>query len=128
MTPRESVNEHRAVASLGPLGTNINLKEILCEKEERVVGQDWCVRWENQFLQISEEHEAMNLAGKSVIVTNQLDATLVIRSGGVKLNWTLLTHRPAMQRPRVKKQVVNNQKWKPSASHPWQQPFKKRAA
>ena len=31
-------------------------EEVLCVQEERVVGQDWCVRWQNRWLQIEKVH------------------------------------------------------------------------
>jgi hypothetical protein len=125
VAPQDHGDEHRAVKSLGP---GVCLEEILCQREDRVVGQDWCVRWENQFLQIGKEHEPMNLVGKLVTVASRLDGTLVIRNDGVKLNWTMLSHRPSAPRLRARKPVVNNKKWTPPTTHPWQLPLKKQVA
>ena len=36
----------------GRLEAGLVLEQVLCVQEERVVGQDWCVRWRNRWLQI----------------------------------------------------------------------------
>ncbi len=40
---------HRAV----PAG--MRLDEALCEQEWQAVGQDWCVRWRNGYLQVAQD-------------------------------------------------------------------------
>ena len=44
------------------------MAEVLCPQEERVVGEDWCVRYENRILQIAKRHEALALAGRKIRV------------------------------------------------------------
>ncbi|MGH3185462.1 MAG: ISNCY family transposase, partial [Streptosporangiaceae bacterium] len=48
-------------------GAGLVLNEVLCVQEHRVVGQDWCVRWRNRWLQIGSRHAAMNLPRRRVL-------------------------------------------------------------
>ena len=62
-----------ALRSAEPVLEVDELGEVLCVAEERVVGQDWCVRWKGRWLQIDEEHERLGLAGKRVEVREKAD-------------------------------------------------------
>ena len=57
---------------------SMNLAEVLCVQEERVVGQDWCVRWKNRWLQIEKRHEQLSLAGKRVLVKQRSGGDLIV--------------------------------------------------
>lgn len=101
------------------LSAELKLAEVLCVREERVVGNDWCVRWKSRWLQIAAEHAELRLAGKRVSVAELTDGQLLVRSGRMRLSIRQLRERPAPARIRQKKAVVNNVGWKPAASHPW---------
>ena len=70
---------HRAVDA------QVVLEEVLCVQEERVVGQDWCVRWKNRWLQIDGRHAGLNLAGKRVLVKQRAIGELVVEHKGERL-------------------------------------------
>jgi transposase len=110
----DPADAHRPVSSLGP---GVVLEEVLCEQEERVVGQDWCVRWDNRFLQISREHETLGLAGKRVLVKRKRDGSLVLEHKGVRLAWEPVPRRPS--KPRPKPTFTNNKRYVPPENHPW---------
>jgi transposase len=114
---RDKADAHRRV----PRGTK--LAEVLCLEEGRSVGQDWCVRYRNRWLQIDRAHERLGLAGKSVTVRELLDGTIRLLHEGRPLRWSELPGRPA--KVKAKKRIVNNKAWKPSAK---QQPPRFRKA
>src|SRR6185437_9829798 len=60
--PKKQQDLHREVDAA------TKLDEVLCVQEQRVVGQDWCVRWKNRWLQIEKKHEGLRLANKRVLV------------------------------------------------------------
>lgn len=93
------------------------LEEILCVQEQRVVGNDWCVRWRNQWLQIDAAHASLRLAGRKVLIKQRADGQRVIEYQGTTLRFTDCSSRPQAARPR--KPIVNNRRYKPSAAHPW---------
>lgn len=102
---------HRAVDA------QMNLADVLCVQEARVVGEDWCVRWRNRWLQVAPCHAALGLAGRRVLVRQRADGELIVQHNGARLRCLELRHRPAAV--RAKRPVVNNRKWKPSMDHPW---------
>ena len=109
--PRHSADLHR------PLPGDVVLEELLCVQEERVVGQDWCVRWRNQWLQIEAGKASAGLAGQRVTVKALADGSLRITHQGRPLDYRLLASRPVAA--KSKPLIVNNKPWKPAADHPW---------
>lgn len=96
---------------------SVKLDEVLCVREERVVGQDWCVRWRNRWLQIEKRHEGLRLANKRVQVKQKRDGALIVQYKEQRLTCRELAQRPTPA--KQKKPVVNNRQWKPESSHPW---------
>ncbi len=107
----DPVDAHRVV------DRNTNLAEALREQERHVAGRDWCVRWENAYLQIAAEHEKLALPGKQVIVKSMRDGMLVMEHQGQPLKGSAVKQRP--EPPKEKRPIKNNKPWKPSKSHPW---------
>lgn len=110
--PAQAGDRHRAC----PAG----IAEVLCVQEQRVVGQDWCVRWKNRWVQIMAGPASAGLAGKTVLVKQLGDGKLLVERAGQKLACSELLARPqvaAAARPRVAQ--VNNKKWKPGPGHPY---------
>jgi transposase-like protein len=108
---REGQDLHRA------LDAEIVLEEILCVQEERVVGQDWCVRWQNRWLQIASEHGPMHLPRRRVLIKRLADGRLVMEHKGQRLSFAEIKAKPAPL--KKKKEIVNNRRYKPAADHPW---------
>lgn len=109
-----------------PVDAGVVLEEVLCVAEQRVVGNDWCVRWNNRWLQIDARHAALNLPGRKVVVKQRGDGVLLVLRGGERLTFTELRARPVKGRQR--KAVVNNRRYKPPATHPWNRGIADRAA
>ena len=96
------------------------IEEILCVREERVVGQDWCVRWKNRWLQIEVQAEAKGLAGRKVTVKQLGDGTLRIERGGQPLKCKELAGRPTpVVKAKIKVAQVNNRRYRPGPDHPY---------
>jgi hypothetical protein len=111
VSPHQDTDLHRV------LDASILLAEVLCVQEVRVVGRDWCVRWQNRWLQIEVRHAALNLAGRKVLVKRCGDGCLVVEYQGERLTCRELEARPVAAKSR--KVAVNNRSWKPAADHPW---------
>jgi hypothetical protein len=112
--PADPADGHR------PIPADVRLDEILCEQEHRAVGQDWCVRWDNGYLQIDKRHESLDLAGKRVLVKQKRDRTLIVEHESVALTWAHVAARPDRIKPKAA--IKNNKKWTPPAGHPWRGP------
>jgi len=99
------------------LPAGVKLDEVLCFQEKRRVSNDWCVSWRNRILQLDPRHQRMALAGREVIVREQLKGTIQLMHQGHQLHWRELATRPP--RIKAKKTAQNNTPWKPAANHPW---------
>ena len=109
--PAKGQDLHRAV----PAG--VTLEEVLCVQEQRVVGEDWCVRWRGRWLQIAGEHALLRLPRRRVRVRQLADGRLRVDYQGQRLTVRELGAKPAA--PKVKKAIVNNRRYKPPTDHPW---------
>jgi transposase InsO family protein len=108
----QSADVHRAV----PPGTD--LARVLAVHEERVVQNDWTVRWQNGYLQLGR---ASGVQPKDrVEVCVQLDGRVRLFAGGRELSYGLTRSEPAkISHPRPSGPPKSNQGQKPSAKHPW---------
>jgi hypothetical protein len=94
--------------------------EILCVQEERVVGNDWCVRWKNRWLQIEAQAGAAGLAGRKVLVKQLGDGSLRIEREGQPLKYQELAGRPTpVVKAKIKVAQVNNRRYRPGPDHPY---------
>jgi transposase len=103
---------HRAV----PEGTD--LARVLAVHEERVVQNDWTVRWQNGYLQLGR---ASGVQPKDrVEVCVQLDGRVRLFAGKRELTYGTTRSEPRpTTRPRSSRPPRSNQGQKPSAKHPW---------
>ena len=110
--PRSAVDAHRRC--------ELNLNEVLCWEETRVVARDWTVAWNTRWFQIEAEHERLSLVGKKITVRELRDGSLQLLSKGRKLRWKELPARP--QRPKPEPRRVGRTKGAtPPKAHPWRQ-------
>jgi hypothetical protein len=110
--PADGQDLHRA------LDGGVALAEVLCVQGERVVGLDWCVRWDNRWLQVGAAHAGLRLPRRRVLVRQLADGRLLLDYQGTRLTFTELPARPAPPKAK-KKPAVNNRRYKPPANHPW---------
>jgi hypothetical protein len=111
VAPRQDDDLHR------PVERGTVLEEVLCVQEQRVVSQDWCVRWQNRWLQIDGGHTTLALPRRRVLMKQLADGQLIVEHKGHRLNCRELPAKPAAT--KTKKPIVNNRAWKPEADHPW---------
>jgi hypothetical protein len=102
----------------------VDLQNVLCTVEQRVVGNDWCVRWNNRWLQIDAAHAKLRLAKKKVTILQRADGSLRVEYQDEKLMIKEIGSKPAASRKKV---VINNRQWKPPESHPWKAGLAERA-
>ena len=93
------------------------LEQVLCLKEPRMVGKDWCVCFEKRVLQIAARHQSLGLAGRRVEVRHHLDGRLAVHFGSRLLEHEELTARPGAAKARPA--FENRKIYKPSADHPY---------
>ncbi|MBO0699844.1 MAG: ISNCY family transposase, partial [Zavarzinella sp.] len=125
--PRQAVDQHR------PLGPGHRLEAILSVQAERVVSNDYVVRFENHFYQLLQPAYPGERGGR-VVLERRLDGTLAIRFAGHYLAYRELTDdpgrpgspagdpdRPSPAAPRPPRPPTGT--YRPAADHPWRTKF-----
>jgi hypothetical protein len=95
-----------------------HLDEILSWEDKRMVQRDWTVVCVKQWYQLDRQHEALSLAGKTVIVRTLRDGTVQLVRQGRKLRWRRLPERPQRVEPR-RRGLGQRRVTKPASEHPW---------
>jgi transposase-like protein len=112
--PAQAADLHRVVTAA------LDLRRVLAVQEERVVQNDWTVRWKNAFLQLPRDSGLQ--PGQRVTVCDQLDGRVRLFSGDRELAYgtTRTEPRPPRQRAQPRSGPTKSiQGLKPAKTHPW---------
>lgn len=116
----------RAPAAAGdwhrPVPNGVKLEEALCFQEQRVVQNDWTVRWRNRWLQVEAAERKLALAGKKIVVRELLDDRIQLVHRGRLLQYQELAQRPVREIKNVPPQSGCGPR-KPAADHPWRRRY-----
>jgi transposase len=100
------------------------LEEVFRLETERVIGNDWVVRYENRFLQVKRQGRHYAPAKGKVLVCEWEDGRLEIRYRGQKVAWEEIAERPPATQPDLPRQAAKPYGGtRPAASHPWKQRY-----
>lgn len=113
--PTHAADWHR------PLLPSTDLARILSIQEQRVVQNDWTVRWHNRVLQLPRESAEFVRPGQRVTICEQLDGVLRVFAGDRELKWSDMRCTPP-PRKRTKARsgpTGSSQGHKPRPDHPW---------
>ena len=105
------------------------LDEVFWLEEERVVSEDWVVRYKNRLLQLERQSQHWAPAKSRVLVRENEQGAIAISYRGQSLPFTIITASPAMGRgrgaapspappspkPKPKPRLA------PASHHPWRQ-------
>lgn len=109
--PAQPTDVHRAVPK------EIDLARVLAVHEERVVQNDWTVRWQNGYLQLGRASGVQPKQRVEVCVP--LDGRVRLFFGDRELSYGTTRSEPGPARPKRVGPPKSNQGQKPSAKHPW---------
>lgn len=114
--PANASNVHR------PLLPDHDLDEILSQRTQRTVFQDFTVRFKNQFFQILEDQPVRVRPKDKILIELRLDGSTHLRFRDCCLNFKALQKRP--ERPPERSQAITGYQalrryYKPAADHPW---------
>lgn len=111
----------------------VQLDEVLCFEEHRVVQRDWTVAWRGRYFQLEHRREALGLVGQKITVREKLDGSIQLVHRGHALSCHELPERPPSQRARACQPVADRPAsasargpWKPPADHPWRRGWRRR--
>jgi transposase len=114
VAPAQAGDLHRAVPS------ELDLMQVLAVQEDRVVQNDWTVRWHNAYLQLPRESQVQ--PGERVVVCEQIDGRVRVFVGDRELTWGSVRTQPSRPRkpaPRRRGPTKSSQGLKPGENHPW---------
>jgi len=107
-----------------PKPSPAELEEVFRLETERVIGNDWVVRYENRFLQVRRQGRHYAPSQGKVVVCEWEDGRLEIRYRGQKLAWEELVERPQRAKAEPPPKAAQPYRGKPpSAKHPWKQRY-----
>ena len=112
--PAAAADLHRAVPA------EVDVLRVLSVQEERLVQNDWTVRWKNAYLQLPRASRVQ--PGATVQVCEQLGGRVRVFVGDCELLWSATRSEPSRPRRAVPQRSgppKSNQGLKPSARHPW---------
>jgi hypothetical protein len=99
------------------LPNSINLKNIFCWEEERLVQNDWTVRYKNGWYQIREANPLVVRAGYRILVKRHLDETLSMEYKNKKVDFVVLEGKPEKQKKKLAPKKSVDSPWR--TYNPW---------
>ena len=119
--PKTSVDLHR------PLNKTRNeLDRIFSIQENRVLSNDYTVRWRTRLLQIKKHQPFFLLPRTPVTIEERLDASLRVRYKGAYLNFKEISkseRRMPAEQAETSPAKQNNTPYVPPKDHPWRKPI-----
>jgi hypothetical protein len=110
------------------LPSDCDLGRVLSLQEERVVQNDWTVRWKNGFLQLEESRDTAVRPKQRVTVCETLEGELRLFLDNRELAWSPVRTRPQAQRKKHARRagdgIRSHQGQRPPAGHPWRKGFR----
>jgi hypothetical protein len=91
------------------------LDEVFCLEQERVLSQDWVVRYQGQLLQVKRQRRHQATPGAKILVREWEDGRLELRYGGHKIAWQRIHSLPVPAPP----EPLPRPKVRPDRDHPW---------
>ncbi|HEV2917175.1 MAG TPA: ISNCY family transposase [Candidatus Babeliales bacterium] len=74
---------------------NVNLYDVFCIRETRVVHNDWTLRYRNRILQITKDQQAVVRPKDLITVCERLDGSLYLELRSFRINFIELDKLPA---------------------------------
>lgn len=108
----------------------VELASVFAFEETRCVANDWTIRYDNRWYQITGPREGMPRPRARVTVQRRLDSSLHLLYRGQVLSFREVPLEARVVRPRVRPQTVPKpqapQPVRPRPDHPWYRPFSRR--
>jgi len=121
VVPQKQTDLHKEVSAT----LKQKLPQIFSIQDQRVVMNDYTIRFENQYFQLSQEQPTTVYKKDIVIMEKHLDNEIKINLKERYLNYTILPERPRKEIDiKLPALTIRKQsEWKPSIDHPWRKSF-----
>ncbi|MCK5332841.1 ISNCY family transposase [Candidatus Parcubacteria bacterium] len=121
VVPQKQANLHKEIS----VTMKQKLPQIFSIQNQRIVMNDYTIRFENQYFQLDREQPTTVYKKDAVIIENHLDGNIQINLKEHYLNYTVLPERPKKEIDIKLLALTKKQQsdWKPPMDHPWRKPF-----
>jgi len=121
VVPERRKNLHKKINNI----TKEKLPQIFSIQNNRVVNNDYTIRFENGYFQLDQVQTTNVYKKDKIIVEKHLDDEIKLRIRDTYLNYTVLPERPKKEID-IKLLALTKQKqssYKPPINHPWRKQF-----
>jgi len=103
-----------------PVPEGLDLRNVFCMEETRIIGNDWVVRYKNRFFQIVPQSN-LPPTKKKVALQEHLDGSIHMIYRGKEIRFTEIKDRPARSHPSTPRVSISHleKAYVPSQDHPW---------
>jgi transposase len=115
--PHSEEDWHRAAPGV------TELEQVFVSEESRVVQNDWTVRYENRFFQLTGPKEWLPRAKNKVLMQRRLDASLHILYRSHELAYREIPLEVRLATRQATAPVRRRETPRPASDHPWRRPF-----
>lgn len=112
VVPHSSHDFHR------PLSKKLDLRDIFCLEETRVLCNDWCISYHNHVLQVAKLNSPLPKPKSKITVRIWRDGSIHLLHGEQRLVFNKLPEKPPKAQP-TKAPKAPRPKKRPADNHPW---------
>ena len=128
VVPAKEGNVHRALS----VSEKENILALFSIQKTRVVSNDFCIHYENKWIQLDRVQTATVCRRDTVVIENRIDGTMHLKLREKYLNFKILTERPQKLREKITALVPapiirESMQRKPNENHPWRKSFFKKS-
>lgn len=113
-----------------PLSANEkeNLPSLFSIQKTRVISNDFCIQYENQWIQLEKEQPTLVCRKDVVVIEKTIDGTLLVKFREKYLRFKLLPERPQKRIEKITALapaplIRESMQRKPAENHPWRNSF-----
>lgn len=100
-----------------------NLNRIFSTQDQRIVNNDFTIRYQTKWLQLLEKQPILILRKDTVLIEQRINGEIYISKKGKYLSYAILPERPKKENEKSMSKItaLTNTKtnWKPPINHPW---------
>ena len=106
-----------------PVPEGLNLEDVFCWDESRVLANDWTFRFETRLFQIQKQNN-LPPAKTRIRVLKRMDGSIKVIYRDRPVSFKEISSRP-VQKP---KKHAKRKPWKPDPDHPWRKTYQQSGA
>ena len=105
-----------------------NILSFFSIQKTRVVSNDFCIQYENQWIQLDKVQTTTVCRKDTIVIENRIDGTLHLKLREKYLNFKLISERPQKLREKITALIPTpiireSMQRKPKENHPWRRNF-----